>query len=401
VAASWAAIGNLESTPAPVMHNDIVRGRQDAHVRTNSRPLREPPSGASMDRELLRNPAPKESLMRRPALVLEAHSMSPDSRHGATDAGHMQGRGVDAQASAARDSTVQRRASRWYCADDVAVLLSGTRPSSNRQWRTRSQESSSVDRSSGGSCAAEDVAATAAAVAHDLRNIFGAIISSAECILMDAQDSTTAPQLVAEDARNILEACAYGRAVIEKVALLSRDLACKHRPARVQDAVRAVCGMYRRATPAGVRVEVELDESVPPVGLDDADTRRIVANLLSNAIESLDGQRGLVRISVTAVDGARAAQAGRQGVVLTVCDNGKGMDAATSASAFKLHFTTKSPPEGHGLGLAAVAHIVERQGGSIAVWSAEGQGTTVEVTLPIAEVTIGSVRPPPDEEGLG
>jgi len=74
-------------------------------------------------------------------------------------------------------------------------------------------------------------------------------------------------------------------------------------------------------------------------------------------------------------------------VSLMVKDNGCGMNAETRQRLFEPFFTTKDPGKGTGLGLATVQRIVTEAGGRIAVESAEGRGTCIEVSFP-------AIKPP-------
>jgi signal transduction histidine kinase len=85
---------------------------------------------------------------------------------------------------------------------------------------------------------------------------------------------------------------------------------------------------------------------------------------------------GRLRVSV-ARDAARA-------VALRVSDSGTGMTEEVAARAFDPFFTTKARGEGTGLGLASVKSIVEAMGGTVALETAPGAGTTVTVILPAA-----------------
>ena len=72
-------------------------------------------------------------------------------------------------------------------------------------------------------------------------------------------------------------------------------------------------------------------------------------------------------------------------IVLTVADDGEGMDADTAARAFEPFFTTKPQGEGSGLGLASVYGTISQSGGFVSLESRPGQGTTFRIHLPAAE----------------
>ncbi|MBS3773505.1 MAG: HAMP domain-containing histidine kinase, partial [Candidatus Thermoplasmatota archaeon] len=72
-------------------------------------------------------------------------------------------------------------------------------------------------------------------------------------------------------------------------------------------------------------------------------------------------------------------------VEVTIADNGVGMDPEVQAQADQPFFTTRPPGEGTGLGLYIARWIVERHGGSIAIESQPGEGTTVTIRLPLRE----------------
>lgn len=77
-----------------------------------------------------------------------------------------------------------------------------------------------------------------------------------------------------------------------------------------------------------------------------------------------------------------ARRAGDRIVELTLADTGVGMDEEALTHLFEPYFSTKAV--GTGLGLSIARRNVELNGGTIAVASARGQGTTVTLTLPVA-----------------
>jgi CheY-like chemotaxis protein len=120
--------------------------------------------------------------------------------------------------------------------------------------------------------------------------------------------------------------------------------------------------------------------------------QQVLMNLVTNAVEAVDGVNANVSVS------AHAAWCHRErlrqlcfGEVLTegtyaflrVTDNGCGMEPEVLDKAFEPFFTTKF--QGRGLGLAASLGIARALGGSISLRSEPGKGTVAELILPVAE----------------
>ncbi|HEY8469273.1 MAG TPA: ATP-binding protein [Longimicrobiales bacterium] len=127
----------------------------------------------------------------------------------------------------------------------------------------------------------------------------------------------------------------------------------------------------------GAVIVTDLAPGLPPVHADPVALRRILENLVVNALESLEGGAGRVFIATRVERGEDGAR-----VVLEVADTGRGMDEAQRARIFEHFYTTK--PQGTGLGLSIVRRLVSDLGGRIEVESAVGQGTRFRVELPAA-----------------
>jgi len=126
----------------------------------------------------------------------------------------------------------------------------------------------------------------------------------------------------------------------------------------------------------GVPVALDLPPDCPPVWCDETAAVRILVSLLSNAL----------RFSPADVPVRLGFQARPEGMAVTVADRGIGMDAAQLARAIELFGQAEDAydrqTEGSGLGLPLAKALAEAHGGSLAVESAPGRGTTVTVLFP-------------------
>ena len=132
----------------------------------------------------------------------------------------------------------------------------------------------------------------------------------------------------------------------------------------------------------GLRLTCELEDGLVAEGDGDALVRLFV-NVLDNAIKYTDG--GGVDVAGVAVDGV---------VAVTVRDSGRGVPAEQLPHLFERFYRgdASRSAEGSGLGLAIARLIAEAHGGTIAISSGEGRGTTCEVRLPAAAA--GPALPP-------
>jgi two-component system, NtrC family, sensor kinase len=120
---------------------------------------------------------------------------------------------------------------------------------------------------------------------------------------------------------------------------------------------------------------LDLDRSLPAVRAVADHLMQVLMNLLINAADALENtadRRPTIRVSSRLVD---------REVVLSVQDNGHGMDACVLAQAFKRAFTTKPAGKGRGIGLYLCKRLVEEAGGRIELESTPGAGTTASVRL--------------------
>lgn len=128
---------------------------------------------------------------------------------------------------------------------------------------------------------------------------------------------------------------------------------------------------YSQAPIDPVRVRVDLAPDVPEVEVDANQLKRVLLNVINNALEAMAATGGELRLRTAREDG---------GVAIRVDDDGPGVEDVDRI--FEPHYTTKV--KGLGLGLAIARQIVEEHGGTIRAESVRGKGTSVRIHLPAA-----------------
>ena len=116
--------------------------------------------------------------------------------------------------------------------------------------------------------------------------------------------------------------------------------------------------------------------NLPRVRADAVVLRRVVENLVSNAVDALEGKPGRVTLTAAAANGPEPA------VRLAVADTGRGMTRDELDRAFDDFYTTKT--SGTGLGLSVVRRLVADLGGTLRVETQPGEGSTFTVEIPSA-----------------
>jgi two-component system NtrC family sensor kinase len=125
-------------------------------------------------------------------------------------------------------------------------------------------------------------------------------------------------------------------------------------------------------------VQLDLADASLTVRADELALRRILENLVTNAVDSLSPKGGAVRVTTRSVSG----DTGVPLVRVAVADTGVGMTAEELDQAFGNFYTTK--PRGTGLGLPIVRRLVNDIGGTLRVETEPGRGTTFSIDLPAA-----------------
>jgi len=144
--------------------------------------------------------------------------------------------------------------------------------------------------------------------------------------------------------------------------------------------VTEVADLYRSHDPRTV-IRLDLDEHLGTIEADRGRVRQILNNLVTNALEALEGTDSpLLEIATRLETSADATYA-----AVTVCDNGPGFQRELLGRVFDPYVTSK--PKGTGLGLAIVKKIIEEHGGHIDADNRPEGGARVRVVLPVKDST--------------
>ena len=251
----------------------------------------------------------------------------------------------------------------------------------------------------------EAVGQLAGGVAHDFNNMLSVILGYAELIRL---------RLMPDDPlnRDLME--------IEKAAIRSRDitrqlLAFSRKQIiapRVMDLNRQISGTLKtlsRLIGENIHLRFFPEKHLEKIRFDPSQIDQILVNLAVNARDAMpDGGELTIETANVFIDEDYCrlhaqCKSGRY-VLLTMSDNGAGIEREDLAHIFEPFFTTKAVDKGTGLGLATVYGIVKQNGGAVNVYSEPGKGTTFRIYFPpvlksvAAEEAPGGM-PPASSEG--
>jgi hypothetical protein len=225
-----------------------------------------------------------------------------------------------------------------------------------------------------------------AGIAHDFNNLLTVINGYNEFLLA----SNELPEKARECLTVVRGAGERAAALARALMAFGRRTPLEPRLVDINDSVSELVRLARHLLPPGVELSARLEPNLHAVFADRCAILQALQNLVVNSRDALPAG-GKVEIRTanlttdTAASGSHPYLPPGNYIVLTVSDNGIGMDDATRQRIFEPFYTTKPPGAGTGLGLPMVQHIVKQSGGFLSLKSTQGKGTTVRIYLPAAE----------------
>jgi nitrogen fixation/metabolism regulation signal transduction histidine kinase len=210
-------------------------------------------------------------------------------------------------------------------------------------------------------------------VAHDIKNPLTPIQLSAEHARRVNIDRGRPLSPVLDECMNaILTQVRLLRQIAGEFSSFASSPTPRPETTTLPQVIEEVIEPYRTGLADRIEIATEIAGDLPPVYIDRTLFSRALTNVLENAVHAMPG-KGRLTIAESVNNGT---------VVVEVRDTGSGMDPESLSRIFEPYFSTKT--SGTGLGLTIAKRNIELSGGTIAVASERGVGTTVTMTLPTA-----------------
>ena len=219
-----------------------------------------------------------------------------------------------------------------------------------------------------------DIGAITAKIVHDLGNPLAALSMQAQLLLRRARRGDFSPvSKVSDPAEQILQTLRRLESLVREFMEFAREQRPSIRPIAVDWFLHSCVDMWRPlAHERGIAIHLGTADALPEVRADEIMLRRVLDNLVKNAIEAIEGGPGSIVIR------AELPRPGK--ICLVVEDDGPGVQEGVDV--FRLFETTKA--EGTGIGLAVARQIIGAHGGSIDHLPRNPRGTVFRIELPVS-----------------
>src|SRR5262245_53200228 len=213
----------------------------------------------------------------------------------------------------------------------------------------------------------------ARSVSHDVNNALGSMLPLVQQMRADLRGGTMMPEVFAEDLEHVQKSLQVCRRIFGGMLTFSRNAARRSGYGQVRRAIDTASAILKYGmSRSGIELQVTTPEDLPEVACSQSDLEQLFLNLLTNAREATPHGG---RIAVTAA-------ASDNGVEILIADTGSGIPAENLTRVLEPFFTTK--PQGSGLGLSICRSVLWEVDGTLNITSEPGQGTTVQVQVPLA-----------------
>ncbi len=214
----------------------------------------------------------------------------------------------------------------------------------------------------------------AAGVAHEIKNPLASMSIHLQLMKRQLKGACADPDDLKESLGILEEETERLNTIVSDYLFAVRPMESRPHPSDLNALVVDLVQFLKyEAEEARVRVVPILDDTLPPVSLDEGSMKRALLNLVKNALSAMPNG-GELKLQT---------RREREGVILEVSDTGGGIPEEIQGKIFEPYFTTRDT--GSGLGLTVVYKVVKEHGGDLHMDSRLGQGTTFRITLPVLQ----------------
>lgn len=222
-------------------------------------------------------------------------------------------------------------------------------------------------------------------IAHDFNNLLTGIITALELIKKRVEPAGAAASVdktVSRYADAALQSATNAAALTHRMLAFARQQPLDTRPIAINQHVHSLEDLLRRTIGERITLSLDLTDSAAIAMVDPIQFENAVLNLVINARDALP-EGGNIRLSTfAAYSRGDTRLADGDYVVLSVRDDGTGIDHSIIDKVFDPFFTTKAVGKGTGLGLSTIYGFARQSGGDVRIRSLLGHGTEVTLMLP-------------------
>jgi two-component system, cell cycle sensor histidine kinase and response regulator CckA len=231
----------------------------------------------------------------------------------------------------------------------------------------------------------EAIGTLAGGMAHDFNNLLQAILGYSDLLIMKKGPGDPDRKKL----EVIQHAARDGADLVSRILTFSRRVESRTRPIDLNEEIRKAQKLLRRTVPRMIEIKLVLAEALAIIDADPAQVEQVLLNLVVNAQHAMPngGQLLIETRNVSLSDEYLQTHLGAKPghyVLLTVSDNGVGIEYDVLDRIFEPFFTTKTDGEGTGLGLSMVHGIISQHGGYIRCYSEPGMGTSFKIYFPVS-----------------
>lgn len=222
-------------------------------------------------------------------------------------------------------------------------------------------------------------------IAHDFNNMLTVIFGNTR-IIRHALGTPGSPENVALIEKKIItieEAAKHGSDLISRLMVFARQAPLDHKIIEINQFISEIRNIIQDTIGSDIKLEFQEGQGIPNIRTDAVQLESVIINIAANARDAMNGN-GNLKIKTYAENIADMPVAGCSDpyVVISIQDDGCGMDEIVIEKIFDPLFTTKPAGQGTGLGLSSANEFVRQSGGFLRVQSNPGTGSIFHICLP-------------------